>query len=150
MSTLVYKVTLRRVGEEMLEATGGTDGRVLLAPKGTPNSFQPVELLLVALGACSGMDLEVLAARDGVRIEELEVRVTGTKPLHRSSLDSVSVDYHLADGGSDQVASWLTEVGDICTVAVSVRDGGATVSHTGKDPTSGDPGSQGRRREGAS
>ena len=59
---------------------GGTDGRVVMGPKGTSNSFTPVELLLAAVTGCSGMDLCAISRRDGIDIGDFELALRGTGP----------------------------------------------------------------------
>ena len=66
MSKFVFEITLRRRGDHVVEG-GGTDGRIVMGSKGTPNSFTPVELLLAAIAGCSGVDLCTLSERDGMR-----------------------------------------------------------------------------------
>lgn len=122
MSKLAFKVNLRRIGDDVVEATGGTDGRIVMGPKGTPNSFTPVELLLAAIAGCSGMDLCTLSARDGIDLGIFELRLRGLKPLDRKHLESVTVAYEVPDGEPAEVERLVAEVSDLCTVALTVRE----------------------------
>lgn len=129
VSKLVFKVNLRRVGDNVVEATGGTDGRIVMGPKGTPNSFTPVELLLAAIAGCLGMDLCTLSERDEIEIGDFELRMRGVKPMSAKQLESVSVAYEAPDGEPAEVERLVAEVSELCTVALTVRDGCHVVEH---------------------
>jgi putative redox protein len=45
----------------------------------TPAATSPMELLLVALGACTGSDVAVILQKKRVRFDNLEIRVTGER-----------------------------------------------------------------------
>lgn len=123
MSKIVYKTTLKRTGDNVVEATGGTDGRVVMGPKGTPNSFTPVELLLVAIAGCSGMDLCTLSQRDGLDLGEFTLRLRGSRPVDAKQLDKISVQYEVPGGSEADVERLVAEVSELCTVALTVRSG---------------------------
>lgn len=124
MSTkLVFRANLRRVGDNVIEATGGTDGRIVMGPKGTPNSFTPVELLIIAIAGCSGMDLCTFSQRDDVELGEFTITMRGTKPGDMKRLDQIAATYRFPDEVDPEVAKALVEeVSDFCTVALTVRD----------------------------
>jgi putative redox protein len=54
-----------------LESAAATDGQ--------NRGFLPSELLLTALGACTGMDTVSLLARYGAKVEEFRVELSGVK-----------------------------------------------------------------------
>jgi uncharacterized OsmC-like protein len=129
MSRLVYKVSLRPNGAGAVEATGGTDARVLMGKKGTPGAFTPVELLLAALAGCSAMDLQELAEASTTGVADFELRVRGIRSLDRAALSSVSIDYEAAHLDPSTLERWLDVIAERCTVAVTVRDGCGDVAH---------------------
>ncbi len=123
MSRLVFTASVRRIGDNIVEGIGGTEGRVVMGPKGTPNSFTPVELLLVAIAGCSGMDLCTVSKRDSIEIGNFELALRGSKPIDGKRLDSISVAYSLPGAGSHEAGRLVAEVSELCTVALTVRDG---------------------------
>jgi putative redox protein len=118
----IFEITLRGLGGQVVEATGGTDGRVVMGPKGTPDSFMPVELLLAAIAGCSGMDLCAESERDGVEVEGFELRVRGVKPLGVNRLSHITVTYVVPKAGLDAAQALVAEVRELCTVALTVAE----------------------------
>ena len=133
MSKFVFEITLRRLGDHVVEATGGTSGRIVVGPKGTPNSFTPVELLLAAIAGCSGMDLCTLSERDGIEVGEFELRVRGEKPIGATHLSNIAVTYIVPQADPDIVAPLVVEVSGLCTVALTVSEG-CPVQHVLAEP----------------
>jgi putative redox protein len=125
----VFEITLRGLGGDAVEATGGTDGRVVMGPKGTPNSFTPVELLLAAIAGCSGMDLRTVSERDGVAIGEFELRVRGVKPIGANRLTQITVTYTVPEARAEAAEALIAEVSELCTVALTVAEG-CPIEHT--------------------
>lgn len=123
MSNLKYEVTLRPLGDAVIEATGGTDGRVIMGPKGTPNSFTPVELLLAAIGGCTGIDLNTVGKLADTDVSEFELRVRGIKPLDGKQLSQISVEVSIPGLDTDTVAALAAEASQLCTVAITVANG---------------------------
>ena len=119
----VFEITLRGLGGQVVEATGGTDGRVVMGPKGTPDSFTPVELLLAAIAGCSGVDLCTLSERDGGMVGEFELRVRGVKPIDANRLSHISVTYAVPEAEATAVEALVAEVSKLCTVALTVEEG---------------------------
>jgi uncharacterized OsmC-like protein len=123
MSKFVFETRLRRLGDQVVEAISGTGGRVVMGPKGTPNSFTPVELLLAAIGGCSGIDLCTLSERDGIDVGEFELRVRGEKPIDANRLSNIAVTYVVPGADPDVIAPLVGEVSELCTVALTVSEG---------------------------
>jgi putative redox protein len=119
----IFEITLRGLGGQVVEATGGTDGRVVMGPKWTPESFTPVELLLAAIAGCSGVDLCAVSERDGVEVEGFEVRVRAVKPLGVNRLSQITVTYVVPEAGLDAAQALVAEVSELCTVALTVAEG---------------------------
>jgi putative redox protein len=127
----IFEITLRRLGGQVVEATGGPNGRVVIGPKGTPDSFTPVELLLAAIAGCSGIDLCAVGEREGVdvEVEDFELRVRGVKPLDVNRLAQITVTYVLPEARPDAAQALVAEVSELCTVALTVAEG-CPVAHT--------------------
>jgi putative redox protein len=119
----IFEITLRGLGGQVVEATGGTGGRVVMGPKGTPESFTPVELLLAAIAGCSGIDLSAVAEPAGVEVEGFELQVRGVKPLGVNRLSHITVTYVVPEAEPDAAQALVGEVSELCTVALTVAEG---------------------------
>ncbi len=122
MSNAVYRVTVRPIGDHVMEATGGTDGRIVMGPKGTPNSFTPVELLLAAIAGCSGIDLQTVGKNAGFDPGEFEMRVRGSKPLGGDGLTEITVEYTVPGIDDDALEPLITDAEKLCTVSLTVEN----------------------------
>jgi len=109
MSNAVHRITLRPIGDHIMEATGGTDGRIVMGPKGTPNSFTPVELLLAAIAGCSGIDLQTVSKNADVDPGEFELRVRGSKPLGGDGLTQINIKYTMPGIEPDALEPLIAE-----------------------------------------
>jgi putative redox protein len=123
MSNVVFNAAVRRIGDSVVEGIGGTDGRVVMGPKGTPNSFTPVELLLIAIGGCSGIDLCTLSRRDGLDVGAFELELRGSKPIDANRLNRISIEYSVPAAAPADVERLVAGVRELCTVALTVTDG---------------------------
>jgi putative redox protein len=123
LSNVVFKADLRRVSKDTVEATSGTGGRVTMGPKGTPDSFTPVELLLAAIAGCSGIDMCTVGERDGIDLGHFTLELRATKPLDAERLENIQVQYSTPDASPDVVARLVDEVSSLCTVALTVSHG---------------------------
>lgn len=87
-------ITLRRTGPGQLVATNG-DGLELPVGSG-PDTFTPVELLLVALGSCTALDVEALTRR---RAEpdsfDVDVRADSVRDESGNHLEGVEVTFRV-------------------------------------------------------
>jgi putative redox protein len=122
MSNAVYGITLRPISDHVMEATGGTDGRIVMGPKGTPNSFTPVELLLAAIAGCSGIDLQTVSKNAGVDPGEFQLRVRGSKPLGGDGLTQITVEYAVPGIEPDVLEPLIAEAKKLCTVSLTVEN----------------------------
>jgi putative redox protein len=100
-----------------------------MGPKGTPDSFTPVELLLAAIAGCSGVDLSTVSERDGVAVGEFELRVRGVKPIDANRLSHITVTYAVPEVEPAAGEALVAEVSELCTVALTV-EAGCPVEHT--------------------
>jgi uncharacterized OsmC-like protein len=122
MSNVVYRVNMRPIGDHIMEATGGTDGRIVMGPKGTPNSFTPVELLLAAIAGCSGIDLQTASRNAEVDPGQFELRVRGSKPHGGDGLTQITVEYKVPAIEPDALEPLITEAKKLCTVSLTVEN----------------------------
>ena len=122
MSKAIYGITVRAVGDHVMEATGGTDGRVIMGPKGTPNSFSPVELLLAAIAGCSGIDLQTVSKNADADPGEFELRVRGSKALGGDGLTEITVEYEVPGIDPGQLEPLIAQAKQLCTVSLTVEE----------------------------
>lgn len=123
MTKLAYQISLRPVGDGVMEATGGTDGRVVMGPKGTPNAFTPVELLLAAIAGCSGIDLHTVSKNAGVDPGAFELHVRATRPIDQNRLTDIRVEYVLPGVDAATAESLAAQAEALCTVSITVKHG---------------------------
>jgi uncharacterized OsmC-like protein len=71
------RVTLERSGPSLFTATNARGGTLEIG-EGGETTFTPVELLLAAMGACSGIDVDILTRRRS-EPTRFEIEVTGEK-----------------------------------------------------------------------
>lgn len=88
-------VALERIGPERFRATNVRGGTLEVGSGGGDATFSPVELLLVAMAACSGIDVDILTSRRAeptrfaIDVEALKVRDEGG-----NRLDDITVTFN--------------------------------------------------------
>ncbi|MCW2796524.1 OsmC family protein [Nocardioides sp.] len=128
-------VELTRIGPMTLEARNAR-GEVLRVGSGDSADFTPVELLLVALGACGAIDLEHVTGKRADP-ERLDVRVEGHKIRDESGnhmvgltvlLDIAFPEGDAGDRAREVVPRTIQQVQDrLCTVGRTIQVGDAVV-----------------------
>ncbi len=98
-------VVLRRTEFATFEATNARGGTILVG-EGGEGTFRPVELLLTAMAACTGMDVDYITAR---RAEPIEFEITsrGTKHTEGGNrLEDLTVSFRVRfpDGEAGEAA----------------------------------------------
>jgi putative redox protein len=91
-------VTVRRTAAGQLVATNQRGGELSLGAADT--DFTPVELLLVAIGACSALDVDALTSRRA-EPESFEVQVAGDKVRDETGnrMENLQVTFRVTFGG---------------------------------------------------
>jgi putative redox protein len=124
-------VDLERTGTGTFRATNIRGGTLDIASDSSP-TFTPVELLLVAIGACTGMDVDAITAR---RAEPDEFAITVDAHKIRDAggnrLTDIALTFRVAfpDGaGGDAARAVLPEAvrrshDRLCTVSRTVQLG---------------------------
>lgn len=133
-------VSMERVGKGRYEATNARGGKLTFG-EGDEGEFTPVELLLVAIGGCSAIDIDYIA---GKRAEptRLDVTVTGDKiksAEHGNHLENLSVTFTVsfpAGEGGDAAREILPAAvkrshDRLCTVSRTVEAGAPVEMHLG-------------------
>jgi putative redox protein len=119
-------------GNRHLEMTANPDGTVTVTNKhGTQltvdqdglRGLSPLELLLAALGSCSGVDFALLMRKQRAHVEPMRIEVDGDKEDTR--MQWLRVTYHVSD---DLDATKLERArsktaSDLCTVSRTLADG---------------------------
>jgi putative redox protein len=125
-------ITLDRIAHTRYTATNARGGQITVG-SGDDDSFSPVELLLVAIGGCTAIDVDLMTSR---RSEpgQFQVEVGAEKrkdPQGRNSLSDILVTFRVTfpEGeAGDKARAVLPEVAQLshdrlCTVGVTVEKG---------------------------
>lgn len=130
MSRAIYRLKIDHVDGDLFEASSPAGGRVLIGPKGAPEAFTPVELLLAGLAGCMGIDLAMVAREDGVALEGFTVSTRGSRPLDGVGLDGIRVEYAVDESLVGEVTGYLERVSEICTIGVTIDGPDCQVTKT--------------------
>ncbi len=106
----------------------GPSGRVTVMdappPGQTPAGSAPMELLIQALGGCSGMDVVFILRKMGLEVDRLEITLTAQRrETHPKLYDSVEISYRakgvgLGMGELEKAVRMSLE--KYCSVALSI------------------------------
>jgi putative redox protein len=99
---------------------------------GNGNAVSPMELLLIALGSCSGIDIADILSKGKQNLDTFEMDITGLKPAGTSPsiYKTIHIDFTLDGELQEKKVRRAIElsVGKYCSVAKSI-DGTATISY---------------------
>lgn len=103
-----------------------------LANGGTDFGFRPMQLLLVALGSCSAIDLVSILNKQRQKIDDFSIEIHGEreKEVVPSLWKSVSVAFHLTgeiDSDKAEKAAALS-MEKYCSVAETLRRSGTSIT----------------------
>jgi len=125
-------VTLARTAPGVFTATNVRGGEITVAGGGSTTDFSPVELLLTAIGACSGLDVDALTSRRA-EPEAFEIVVEADKERDADGnfLKDIQMTVRVRFGsgeGADQAREVLPEAvrkshDRWCTVSRTVERG---------------------------
>lgn len=129
-------VELERIGEHLFRATNPRGGTLTFGPD-TGADFTPIELLLVALGGCTGLDVEFIVSK---RAEPETFAVTARADKIRDDggnrLVNLDVTFNVTfpegpegDAARDVLPSALQKSHDrLCTVSRTIELGSPVTS----------------------
>jgi putative redox protein len=131
-----YRIRLVANADGTVVAENEHGARVVMGTSG-PHRFSPVELLLVALGGCAGMDFVNLMAKQRRPIAPLELEVTAERaPADAERLAWLRVAYRLEVDEQDATKverARRTIPEKTCTVSRTLMHG-CTVEHVIEPP----------------
>jgi putative redox protein len=132
MADSLRSVSLTRTGAGSFRVTNVRGGFIDIVSGGSGPEFSPVELLLAAIGGCTGMDVEVLTSRRS-EPSRFEVDVTADKIRDEAGnrLENIVVTFRTtfgADEGGEAARELLPEAvrkshDRLCTVSRTVELG---------------------------
>ncbi|MBF0564411.1 MAG: OsmC family protein [Nitrospirae bacterium] len=97
--------------------------------------FRPSELLLVALGGCSAMDVISILKKKRQEVTGFEINVRGDKTAtHPKKFNSLTVEYVVKGKGIDEESvkrAIELSLGKYCSVKATI-EGGVPIEHTYK------------------
>ena len=127
------KAVVRLVGQDLFEATSPSGNALVIDTDHIRNSAPtPMELLLLALGSCTGVDVVSILRKKREDVTEYRVEVRGERrPEHPRSYNRIAV-HHIVTGRniSEQSIAQAIELSDkkYCSVAATLRPTAEIVS----------------------
>jgi putative redox protein len=122
---------VRRIGSQGLSLAGRCDGGPWVpfdtsaAGGGAGAAASPMEVLLLAVGACTAMDVLGILAKKRIKLDDLEVELLAERAeTHPRVFTSIELRYHFfgADlAASDLEQSVLLSQEKYCSVAAMLR-----------------------------
>lgn len=126
MSNTSYKATIKYAGDEYFIGIGSSGHAQVIDTKGDRKSApSPMEMLLVAVGACTAVDVVSILEKKRQVVTDYKVEVTGERrDEHPRSFSKINV-HHIVYGRniSEQAVAQAIELSDTkyCSVAATVR-----------------------------
>lgn len=126
MSNTDYKATIKYAGDEFFIGTSPSGHAQTIDTKGDRKSApSPMEMLLVAVGACTAVDVVSILEKKRQIVTDYKVEVTGERrDEHPRSFSKINV-HHIVYGRdiSEQAVARAIELSDTkyCSVAATVR-----------------------------
>ena len=110
-----YKATVRYAGDELFIGTSPSGNSVAIDVKGDRKSAQtPMEMLLVAVGACTAVDVASIMEKKRQDVREYTVEVTGTRAEEHPRKFTAFHVHHIVRGHnvSEQALAHAIELSD--------------------------------------
>ncbi len=126
MSDQNYKTTVKYAGDELFIGTSASGHAQTIDTKSDRKSAaSPLELLLIAVGACTAVDVVSILKKKRQRVFDYEVIITGSRrEEHPRSFEKINV-HHIVYGEkvSEQAVAQAIELSDekYCSVAANVK-----------------------------
>lgn len=128
----------RKVGDMGFEAKD-EKGHLLQTDSSIENSgadsgFRPMQLILVALGSCSAIDMILILKKQKQKVTEFKIEIEGEREQNKipSLWKNISVVYRLSgeiDGDKVEKAATLS-MEKYCSVAETLRRAGTIITWT--------------------
>jgi putative redox protein len=126
MSNQDYKTIIKYAGEEQFIGTSASGHAQIIDTKGDRKSAaSPLELLLLAVGACTAVDVVSILKKKRQKVFDYKVEVTGTRRVeHPRSFEKINI-HHIVYGQniSEQAVAQAIELSDqtYCSVGANVK-----------------------------
>jgi putative redox protein len=126
MAATEYKATVKWAGDEFLIGTPPSGHAQVIDVKGDRRSaHNPVEMLLVAVAACTAADVISILLKKRQDVTDYDVEVTGTRAEEHPRKFLTFHVHHIVHGRnvSDKAVADAVELSDTkyCSVAATVR-----------------------------
>ena len=103
---------------------------------GTNAGTRPMELVLIALGGCTGMDVVSILKKKRVKFDKFEMKITGDRAEeHPKVYTKVDIEYVIyGDGINPRDVEHAIELSlsKYCSVSAILKKSGAKVNYTNK------------------
>jgi putative redox protein len=121
-----YKATVHYAGDEFFVGTGYSGHAQVMDSKGDRNAATtPIEMLLIAVAACTAMDVQSVLAKKRQDVTAYDVEVTGERAEDHPRRFLKFHVHHIVRGRnvSEQAVAHAVELSDqkYCSVAATVR-----------------------------
>jgi putative redox protein len=126
MSENNYKTTIKYVGDEMFVGTSASEYSQVIDTKSVGKSAaSPIELLLLAVGSCTAIDVVSILQKKRQIVTDYKVEVTGVRrDEHPRSFTKINI-HHIVYGRSvsEKALADAIELSDTkyCSVAATVK-----------------------------
>lgn len=133
MAGLNLKAHVRYTGDGMfIGVSPGGHAQAIETNSARGNAVSPVEMLLLALGGCTGIDVVGILEKKRIKVTDYRVEVSGDRrEEHPRKFEKISVHHVLRGVGlTDKAVAQAIELSDTkyCSVAASLRPGAEIVS----------------------
>jgi putative redox protein len=117
--------TVRWVTGKQFVGTDSTHHSVVLSPADVGVGMKPSELLLVALGSCTAVDVVEILVKKRTTLTSLEIQITGEQDINPPwTFRSFHIQYLLKGKGlTEKAVAQAIQLSDekYCSVAATVR-----------------------------
>lgn len=121
-----YKTEIKYAGDEMFVATSASGHSQVIDTKGdNKTAASPIELLLIAVGSCTAIDVVSILKKKRQIVTDYKVEVTGIRrEEHPRSFTKINI-HHIVYGRSvsEKAVADAVELSDTkyCSVAATVK-----------------------------
>ena len=126
MKSKDYKTTIKYAGDEFFIGTSASGHSQIIDTKGDRNSAaSPLELLLIALGSCTAVDVVSILEKKRQSVSDYKVEVSGERRKeHPRSFEKINI-HHIVYGKdiSERSVAQAVELSETkyCSVAATIK-----------------------------